>query len=72
MSQQLKTLADVRRAGIDALQKGLGPVDAVRFLQQFEPGRGDYTANRHKWLGKPTVAAIVEQVRKHRRAAARQ
>ena len=44
MNQALKTLSDVRRAGINALQKELGPVDAVRFLQQFEPGRGDYTA----------------------------
>ena len=70
MSQALKTLADVRRAGIDALNKKLGPVDAVRFLQQYEPGRGDYTANRHKWLGNPTVAAIVDQVRKHRRSRA--
>ena len=70
MTQALKTLADVRRAGINALNKELGPVDAVRFLQQYEPGRGDYTANRHKWLGNPTVASIVEQVKRHRRSRA--
>ena len=28
----------------------LGPVGMVRFLQQFETGSGDYTAERHQWL----------------------
>jgi len=67
MTQVLKTLADVRRAGISALNKTLGPVDAVRFLQQYEPGRGDYTANRHKWLGNPSISSIMAEVKRRRR-----
>ena len=27
--------------------KSLGPADAIRFLQQFDPGYGDYTAEWH-------------------------
>ena len=34
------TLAELRRAGIDALAKALGPVGMARFLQQFDSGQG--------------------------------
>ena len=30
----------------------------VRFLQQFETGQGDYTAERHTGLGKLTVREL--------------
>jgi hypothetical protein len=39
------TPAELRRAGIDALLRTLGPVGMARFLQQFDPGHGDYTVN---------------------------
>lgn len=67
MTQSLKTMADVRRAGIKALNKTLGPVDAVRFLQQYEPGKGDYTANRRKWLGNPSVDSVMTEIKRRRR-----
>jgi len=47
------TLAELRRAGIDALAKALGPVGMARFLQQFDPGQGDYTAERGPILVTP-------------------
>jgi hypothetical protein len=31
--------------------KALGPVGMARFLQQFEPGHGDYTAARDRTHG---------------------
>lgn len=46
----MKTLEQVRREGFEALLKQLGPVDTVRFLQQYEFGQGDYTAERSAWL----------------------
>jgi hypothetical protein len=46
----MKTLEQVRREGFEALLKQLGPVDTVRFLQQYEFGQGDYTAERGAWL----------------------
>jgi hypothetical protein len=46
-------------AGIDALVKALGPVRMARFLQQFDPGRGDYTIERDRIVGTPTVDELV-------------
>ncbi len=34
------------RRGISALQRELGPVDAIRFIHLFDHGTGDYTAER--------------------------
>jgi hypothetical protein len=42
------TPAELRRAGIDALMRALGPVGMARFLQQFDPGHGEYTADRDR------------------------
>lgn len=56
----MPSLEEIRRAGLEALHRELGPVGMVRFLQQFENGSGDYTAGRAELLGNPTVAEIVE------------
>jgi len=56
------TLDDIRRAGMDALVRELGPVGMIRFLQQFETGRGDYTAERQRWQdqeGPSTPEAVI-------------
>ena len=42
------TPAELRRAGIDALVRALGPVGMARFLQQLDPGHGEYTADRDR------------------------
>jgi hypothetical protein len=61
------TLPELRRAGIEALMKALGPVGMARFLQQFDPGRGDYTAERDRILGGATVDELVEEVERRRK-----
>jgi hypothetical protein len=48
----MKTISEVRKEGIQALTKTLGPVDMARFIQSFETGSGDYTKERHEWLPK--------------------
>jgi len=56
------TLDDIRRAGMDALVRELGPVGMIRFLQQFETGRGDYTTERQRWQdqeGPSTPEAVI-------------
>ena len=58
-------LDEIRRAGLEALYRELGPVGMVRFLQQFENGSGDYTAERAELLGNPTVAEIVKALTEH-------
>ncbi len=65
-------LDEIRRAGLEALHRELGPVGMVRFLQQFENGSGDYTAERAELQGNPTVAEIVEALAKRRPEQAEQ
>ena len=60
------TLEQVRVAGYQALSRELGPVNLVRFLQQFESGCGDYTRERSEWLDQYTVEEIAREVERHR------
>ena len=53
------TLNEIREVGVEALAEPLGPVDTVRFLQQFDVGHGDYTAERKRLLGNPSVDQIL-------------
>jgi hypothetical protein len=47
----VRSAEEIRRIGIEALAEALGPLDAVRFLQSFDLGRGDYTKERSHVLG---------------------
>jgi hypothetical protein len=60
------TPAELRRAGIDALVRALGPVGMARFLRQFDPGHGDYTADRDRILGSPTVDDLMGELQRQR------
>ncbi|TDA67460.1 MAG: hypothetical protein D9V47_10345 [Clostridia bacterium] len=51
----------IRQAGMQALAKTLGPVGMVRFIQQFDTGKGDYTRERGQWLGDLTIEQIVKE-----------
>ena len=64
MENQVLTLNQVRKQGLDALLKALGPIGMIRFLQQFETGKGDYTIEREKWLGNMTVKDVIEELEK--------
>lgn len=59
MAAKPLTPAELRREGFRLLVEGLGPAEAIRFLQQYDPGQGDYTAERHKWLDHLTFDDIV-------------
>lgn len=62
MAEMTMTLEDIRRKGYEALARELGPVGMIRFLQQFETGRGDYTDARREWLTE-SVDEIAEAIR---------
>ena len=47
----VRSTEEIRRIGIEALAEALGPLDAVRFLQSFDLGRGDYAKERSHVLG---------------------
>lgn len=66
MTTQTWTLDQIRRAGLSALARELGPVGMVRFLQQYETGEGDYSAQRHSWLDAADVGSLADQIRRQR------
>jgi len=69
MRASTMTLEQVRLTGLRALYRDLGPVGLVRFLQQFETGYGDYTAERHRWLSEPTVQELAQEIQHQRQIA---
>ncbi|MBW2605858.1 MAG: hypothetical protein JRE28_16370 [Deltaproteobacteria bacterium] len=60
------TLDQIRIEGLKALERHLGPEGMIRFLQQFETGRGDYTKERHKWLKETSVENLAKKIVKQR------
>lgn len=60
LTQEL-TLEDIRTTGLEILLRGLGPVGLIRFLQQYENGRGDYSVERHQWLDRFSIEEIVKE-----------
>lgn len=61
MSVAEMSLEEVRRRGLEALARELGPAGLIRFLQQFESGSGDYTAERASWLP-DDIQTIVDEI----------
>ena len=43
MQVNLRNPMEVQIIGMDALKEALGPIGAVRFIQMYSPGYGDYT-----------------------------
>lgn len=71
MSRVIKTSNEIGIRGFEVLVKNLGPRNAIRFIQSYSHGRGDYTRERKTWLEKDldTVAAgILERRKKENRA----
>lgn len=64
------TIPEIRKAGMDALLDRLGPAGTIRFMQEFDPGYGDYTEERHLWMDGQTVEEIMARIRKRQSGAA--
>ncbi len=56
----IRTLEQIRSEGLEALRQRLGRADTIRFLQQFETGRGDYTNERHDWVDTTSLDQIAD------------
>jgi hypothetical protein len=67
MSVQTLSPSAIRKLGIEALAKVLGPVGMARFLQQYEGGMGDYTREREDWLRDLNVRDIVKEIKERRK-----
>lgn len=63
-----ETPVQLHRRGIKALREALGPIDMVRFLQQYDLGYGDYTTEREELLEHITIDDIVASIEAGRKS----
>ena len=56
--------AELRARGFEVLVRELGWVNAVRFIQQYEPTSNDYTHQRESILPAWNADQLVEQMKK--------
>ncbi len=61
MSTVIADPVELRRRGFEVLVQALGWVNAVRFLQQYEVGQGDYTRERDAFLPDWDAEALVKR-----------
>lgn len=66
-SRRPRTTAEVNAAGIRALVRELGVADAARFLQQYGPGLGNYTAERDALIGDLSAEDVLALAKAHER-----
>ncbi len=62
MMTAITPLSEIRQLGLEALMERLGPVGMIRFLQQFETGSGDYTAERESWLTETDLDTLITKI----------
>jgi hypothetical protein len=64
MTVSNKPLAEISQRAIEILCRELGSVDAVRFINQFTTGHGDYTSERDALFAGETLDQIVGDIKK--------
>jgi hypothetical protein len=67
MNTKKLTPTDIRKLGIEAITKELGPVGMIRFFEQYELGYGDYTKEREFILQGEEVKSIVKKIKERRK-----
>lgn len=63
---ELLTPNAIRKKGIEALTRELGPVGMAYFIRQFDKGEGDYTKERDRLLADVTREDIERQLKQLR------
>jgi len=61
--QKIRTPAEITREGFATLCEGLGMADAVRFVQFFDQGHGNYTLEQKKLFEDETVTSLAKKIR---------
>jgi len=64
----MMTPLELNRLGYRALIDTLGFDGMIRFLRQFEPGQGDYTAERQQRLEKVSLDDIFVEIEHNRQS----
>jgi hypothetical protein len=68
MKTETLSFYEIRTVGFEALLRELGPAGAIRFIQQYETGQGDYTRDRKKLLPKKSIREIGTEIVKARQS----
>jgi hypothetical protein len=69
MTTETRPLIEINIQAINLLYKELGVVDAVRFLEQFTGGYGNYTQERQVLFANKSLDDIVGEIEKRRKPA---
>ena len=64
-----KNHIEIQREGVDALVQKLGKAGAIRFLQMFEKGSGNYTKERDFLFKDMSVDDIADAIIRRRENA---
>ena len=62
MNKRNLTANQIHELGIEALMSKLGAAGMIRFLHQYETGKGNYTVDRDQWLTVPDVETLANQI----------
>ncbi|MBW4507916.1 MAG: hypothetical protein KME64_15580 [Scytonematopsis contorta HA4267-MV1] len=60
----MRTQNEIIKQGYDALVNSLGIADAIRFIQYYSPGKGDYTKERHQWLDEKSLDDVLIETKR--------
>ena len=66
MSIHIQPMSELTQRARNALIQELGVIDAMRFLNQFRAGDGDYTSEREMLFKGETVKSIVADIKRLR------
>jgi hypothetical protein len=64
MAIEARPLVEITKEAFKVLNKEMGIVDTVRFINQFTTGYGDYTQDREQLFKDMTLDDIISSVKK--------
>jgi hypothetical protein len=62
MNINQKTDYEIRKLGFQSLNKELGHVGALHFMQQFTYGEGNYVEDRQQWQQHYSVESLAQAI----------
>ncbi len=66
MSMAIRPLSEINQQATAILAREMGIADALRFLNQFSSGSGDYTNERDQRLGNLSLEQITSEIKAKR------